>query len=42
MALRPCEMGSNERVHQEVQKVLGALGRGWGKRFSVEVAPAWK
>ena len=22
MALRPCEMGSNERVHQEVQKVL--------------------
>ena len=27
MALRPCEMGSNERVHQEVQKVLGALLR---------------
>ena len=23
--LRPCEMGSNERVHQEVQKVLGAI-----------------
>ena len=23
MALRPCEMGSNERVHQEVQKVFG-------------------
>ena len=27
MALRPCEMGSNERVHQEVQKLLGALVR---------------
>ena len=27
MALRPCEMGSNERVLQEVQKVLGALVR---------------
>ena len=27
MALRPCEMGSNERMHQEVQKVLGALMR---------------
>ena len=27
MALRPCEMGSNERMHQEVQKVLGALVR---------------
>ena len=27
MALRPYEMGSNERVHQEVQKVLGALVR---------------
>ena len=26
MALRPCEMGSNERVHQEVQKVLARLG----------------
>ena len=25
--LRPCEMGSNERVHQEVQKVLGAVVR---------------
>ena len=25
MALRPREMCSNERVHQEVQKVLGAL-----------------
>ena len=23
--LRPCEMGSNERVHQEVQKFLGAV-----------------
>ena len=27
MALRPCEMGPNERVHQEVQKVVGALVR---------------
>ena len=27
MALRPCEMGSNKRMHQEVQKVLGALVR---------------
>ena len=27
MALRPCEMGSNERMHQEVQKVFGALVR---------------
>ena len=25
--LRPCEMGSNGRVHQEVQKVLGAVVR---------------
>ena len=25
--LRPCEMGSNERAHQEVQKVLGAIVR---------------
>ncbi|CAK9002134.1 Retrovirus-related Pol polyprotein from transposon 412 [Includes: Protease [Durusdinium trenchii] len=24
-ALRPCELGTNERVHQEVQKVLGAI-----------------
>ena len=23
MAMRPCEMGANERMHQEVQKVLG-------------------
>ena len=30
MALRPCEMGSNERVHQEVQKTLGALVRELG------------
>ena len=30
MALRPCELGSNERVHQEVQKVLGALVRELG------------
>ena len=26
--LRPCELGANERVHQEVQKVLGANRRG--------------
>ena len=25
--LRPCELGANERVHQEVQKVLGAVVR---------------
>ena len=30
MALRPCEMGSNERMHQEVQKTLGALVRELG------------
>ena len=29
-ALRPCEMGSNERMHQEVQKTLGALVRELG------------
>ena len=25
MAMRPCEMGSNERMHQEVQKVLHVI-----------------
>ena len=25
MAMRPCEMGANERMHQEVQKVLGII-----------------
>ena len=29
-ALRPCELGTNERVHQEVQKVLGAILRELG------------
>ena len=27
MAMRPCEMGSNERMHQEVQKVLHVIIR---------------
>ena len=30
MALRPCEMGTNERMHQEVQKALGSLVRELG------------
>jgi len=30
MALRPCELGANERVHQEVQKTLGSLVRELG------------
>ena len=30
MSLRPVELGSNERVHQEVQKTLGALVRELG------------
>ena len=29
-ALWPCELGTNERVHQEVQKVLGAILRELG------------
>ena len=32
--LRPCELGANERVHQEVQKVLGAVVRQVGASLS--------